>query len=310
MRWAVISGGRVGGAALGAGWHVRDLERAATERGHTVTHQRWTELAAWVAPAHSPATKSHDARREGLDAVILRTIPSGTLEQIIFRMDAVQLWASQGRIVLNPPRAVETCVDKHLSLARMAAAGLPVPETFTGQRVGDALEAFETLGGDAVVKPLFGSEGFGITRVTDRDVAARVFTAIERIGGVIHLQRYIDHGGEDHRVFTLGHRVLASMRRRNARDWRTNVARGAVGEAWDAGDTQNLHSPAMLALRAAHCVGAWMAGVDLARDRQGHWHVIEVNAIPGWRELSRATGVDVAREVVLGVESVVERGGV
>ena len=36
------------------------------------------------------------------------------------------------------------------------------------------------------------------------------------------------------------------------------------------------------------------AGVDLLPGPDGEWYVIEVNAVPGWRALAPATGVDVA----------------
>ena len=43
----------------------------------------------------------------------------------------------------------------------------------------DALEAFAELGGDVIVKPLFGSMGLGMVRIDDHDVAQRVFRALE-----------------------------------------------------------------------------------------------------------------------------------
>ena len=46
-------------------------------------------------------------------------------------------------------------------------------------------------------------------------------------------------------------------------------------------------------------VGARAAGVDLLPDKAGGLLVIEVNAVPGWRALSSATGVDVARLLLL-----------
>ena len=53
-----------------------------------------------------------------------------------------------------------------------------------------------------------------------------------------------------------------------------------------------------LALRAARAVGARMAGVDLLPDRDGRTVVLEVNAVPGWRALAAATGIDVAAAIL------------
>src|SRR5207302_9451310 len=99
------------------------------------------------------------------DTVVVRTMPPGSLEQVVFRMDVLHRLQSRGVRVLNPPAAVEACVDKYLASARLAEAGLRVPPTVVCQHADAALEAFAALGGDVVVKPLFGSEGRGMVRV-------------------------------------------------------------------------------------------------------------------------------------------------
>ena len=53
-----------------------------------------------------------------------------------------------------------------------------------------------------------------------------------------------------------------------------------------------------MARRAAAAVGAPLAGVDLLPGRDGKLYAIEVNAVPGWKGLARALGVDVARLVL------------
>jgi ribosomal protein S6--L-glutamate ligase len=195
--------------------------------------------------------------------------------------------------VLNPPAAVETCVDKYLATSRLAAAGLRVPPTVVCQHADAALEAFAALGGDVVVKPLFGSEGRGMVRVSDPDTAWRAFCTLERLQAVLYLQRFVPHPGWDLRVFVIGGRALAAMRRRANGGWRTNVAQGGRAEVVRLDAAQE-----DLALRAAAAVGAPVAGVDLLPGPAGAWFVIEVNAVPGWRALAPVSGVDVAAEVV------------
>ena len=89
---------------------------------------------------------------------------------------------------INGPRAIERTVDKFLASALLARAGVPTPRTIACERVEDALEAFEELGGDVIVKPLFGSMGAGMTRVDDADVAYRVFHALALERAVYYLQ--------------------------------------------------------------------------------------------------------------------------
>jgi glutathione synthase/RimK-type ligase-like ATP-grasp enzyme len=90
------------------------------------------------------------------------------------------------------------------------------------------------------------------------------------------------------------------MRRINPDDWRTNISRGARAEPLEV--TVEL---AGLARCAAAAVGATVAGVDLLPGRDGRLYALEVNAVPGWRALAAATGVDVAGSVL---DHVVEAG--
>jgi ribosomal protein S6--L-glutamate ligase len=223
------------------------------------------------------------------DAVLVRTMPPGSLEQVVFRMDALLLLEARGVAVVNPPKAVECAVDKYLCTARLAAGGLATPPTIVCEDSEAALAAFAELGGDVVVKPVFGSEGRGILRVSDPDLALRAFRTLERIDAVIYVQQFVEHEGFDVRVLVLDGQVLGGMKRSNPSDFRTNVARRAQAEQHTVTDRE-----AELALRAARIVGARFAGVDLLYGRCGTCYVIEVNAVPGWRAFQRTTGIDVA----------------
>jgi ribosomal protein S6--L-glutamate ligase len=220
-------------------------------------------------------------------------MPPGSLEQVVFRMDVLHRWQEEGVTVLNPPRAVEVCVDKYLATARLWAAGLPVPPTIACQHADAALQAFEQLGGDVVVKPLFGSEGRGMMRINDLDLAWRTFRTLERLQSVLYLQQFVPHPGWDLRAFVVGGRVLAAMRRHAHGSWRTNVAQGGRAEAVRL-QPDEVH----LALAAADALSAPIAGVDLLLGPGGKWNVIEVNAVPGWRALAPASGIDIAAELI------------
>ncbi len=277
----------------GFGWHVQDLRRASDGLGIAFQAIPFSELSGRVGCERS-GVYGRTVPLSGCDGVLVRMMPPGSLEQVVFRMDALHRLAAMGVPVMNPPGAVEASVDKYLALAKIEGSGLPVPETWVGEEAKAALSAFEVMGRDVVVKPLFGSEGRGLVRVTETEVARRVFHALERIGGVLYLQRYIPNSGYDLRAFVLGNRVIGAIRRHAPEgDWRTNVSVGGRAEAirLDAATES-------LALRAAGAVGANMAGVDLLPDRDGNLVILEVNAVPGWRALAGATGVDVASEIL------------
>jgi RimK family alpha-L-glutamate ligase len=271
-------------------WYFRDLQRAAGDR-HQLTPVSYKRLAvrmrAGEAEIHSGATQLNN-----VNALLVRSMPPGSLEQIVFRMDALARLEAAGVTVVNSAKAIEAAVDKYLATARLQAAGLLVPPTIVCQTTADAMDAFEALGGDIVVKPIFGGEGRGITRVADAAVAHRVFAALEQLGSALYLQQFIPHDGIDWRLLVIGDEVLG-MRRINPDDWRTNISLGARAEPLDV--TAEL---AGIARRAAATCGASIAGIDLLPGRDGRLYAIEVNGVPGWRALAEVTGIDVAKRVL------------
>jgi ribosomal protein S6--L-glutamate ligase len=121
------------------------------------------------------------------------------------------------------------------------------------------------------------------------------------LGSVLYVQQFIPHDGFDVRVLVVGERLFA-IRRRHPTDWRTNISRGAIAEPLDL-----TAETADLARRAADALGAPLAGVDLLPGRDGGLYVLEVNAVPGWKGLAGALGVDVAAEVLAYMESAPQR---
>jgi RimK family alpha-L-glutamate ligase len=271
-------------------WYFRDLARAAGSR-HRLTSISYKSLGSQVTGANL-SIDGGGLSLNSLDGVLVRSMPPGSLEHVVFRMDALARLEAAGVRVVNPARAIEAAVDKYLATAKLQAAGLLVPPTIVCQTAADGLAAFETLGGDVVVKPLFGGEGRGITRVSDVAIARRVFVSLEQIGAVLYLQQFVPHDGVDWRLLVIGDEVLG-MKRINPDDWRTNISLGARPAPLEV--TVEL---AQLARRAAAAVGATVAGVDLLPARDGRLYAIEVNAVPGWRALGEVTGVDVAERVL------------
>jgi ribosomal protein S6--L-glutamate ligase len=149
-----------------------------------------------------------------------------------------------------------------------------------------------------VVKPIFGSEGRGIVRVSDPEMAVRTFRTLKRIGAVLYLQQFIENEGFDVRVLVLDGRVLGAMRRRTNGDFRANISCRGTAEKHAVTDGE-----ARSALAAAEATEARFAGVDLLYGRDGTCYVIEVNAVPGWQAFRRVTGIDVADAVIARLEA-------
>ena len=268
------------------GWHFRDLQRAAENHAGEkleVFSFDYQQICAELGGGNQP--------RFNLDAdcVVVRTMPPGSLQQVVFRMDLLARLEHSGVAIFNPPKTIEAAVDKYLSLALLNSAGIDVPKTKVAQTVEEALDHFEKLGGESVVKPLFGSMGVGIERLQSVDQAKAYFATAVESGNVIYQQQFIKHDGFDIRLLVIGDNVVG-MKRTNKSHWITNIAQGGVGTPHEPSDFEH-----KLAIDSARALGATFAGVDLIYESEtSRPTVVEVNAVPGWRATSKALGIDVA----------------
>lgn len=277
-------------------WSSTQVREALTNRGIAYICFTFPKLVARLA--FKPYFKVQEVTQqqqvkllEDLDALIIRPIGRGSLEELVFRMDMLYKLERSGFYMINPPEAIEHCVDKYDILAILEDAGVPVPRTVATENVAEALKAFSELGGDVVVKPVFGSRGMGATRVVDADIADTVFKAITFHHGVIYLQEFVPHGHSDVRAFVVGGRVIAAMRR-VAEGWKTNYSRGAR-----PAPTTLSREFEDLAVKAAKAVRCKVAGVDILEGPDGP-KIVDVNSQPGWKGLQVVTKVNIADEIV------------
>ncbi len=272
-------------------WYARDLAQAAQGRC-PLRCLPFSALQAQVEGEHLHVASGTEPIAPD-EVVLVRSMPPGSLEQVVFRMNLLHELAARGTVVVNPPRALELAIDKAACTLLLQRHGLPVPRTSICQRTEEAMHVVRQWGCPLVLKPLFGSEGRGITLLEDPAVAWRLLRTLEQHRAVFYLQEYLRHPGWDVRVLVVGRRCYCA-RRFGSGDWRTNAARGARVEPWPQAPPEVL----LLARRAAQAVGAPLAGVDLVQDARGQWFVLELNAVPGWRSLARALQVDIAAEVL------------
>jgi ribosomal protein S6--L-glutamate ligase len=230
---------------------------------------------------------------EGYDAVLVRSMPLGSLEQVIFRMNALHAIQRRGIPVFNQPRTLEIAIDKWLTLDLANQAGIAIPHTYACQSREQSLSAFEALGGDVVVKPIFGGEGRGLIRVDNVDMAHRVFSTLEQLQAVAYIQEFVPHGGYDVRVLFVGEEHFCIARHATTNDWRTNVSRGAQAVPHRISDRQ-----LDIARKAKGLVNGDLIGVDILPGSDGRDLLLEVNAVPGWKGVASACDVDIAKKVI------------
>ena len=160
--------------------------------GSTVTSTSWRATRTSSAPSGAGAACAAAASNStGPTSSSPGSFPSGSLEQIIHRVDALHQLTERGVRVMNTARAIERSVDKFWTTALLEQCGLPTARDASSARRRTTRWRRSAHCGDVIVKPLFGSMGLGMVRVADEDMAYRVFRTIETIQGVYYLQR--DH---------------------------------------------------------------------------------------------------------------------
>jgi ribosomal protein S6--L-glutamate ligase len=266
----------------------RRLIEAAAESGYSplLLHPRRVRTGT---PPDEAATWERQPRPDVLVPRIGSTIDEPELAAV-FHLE------QQGIPVVNGFDALVLGRDKFLSLRRLATLGIPVPQTFLVSESDQLAAAIRELGGlPVVVKALRGRQGTGIFLVEQDAFAHYLLEHPPRPREGILVQRFIASAScaGDVRIIVVGQRPVAVMKRIPPRgDFRSNVHLRGRGKPWSPSQDR-----LDLAARAATGLGLQVAGVDLLEGPDGPI-VLEVNTTPGFREMERVTGLDVAKEIV------------
>ena len=270
-------------------WHIKRLLKELKKRDVESYLLPITRFRAGIGV--SPKFSVRGFPIDDYDALIVRRVPGGTAEQVFYRMDALHRLDEMGVKVFNPARSIEKAVDKYYTSALLEEAGIKSPRTIVTESFSEAMKGFKELGGDIVVKPLFGSLGMGITRISSEDIAYRVFRALEMTKSVYYLQEFIPHGGVDIRVFVIGGEVVASMER-VSKGWKTNISTGGKAQKYEPSEEIK-----ETCLKASEKLGLEYSGVDVMLHDE-EVYIIELNSTPGWEGLQSVTEIDITKKLV------------
>jgi tetrahydromethanopterin:alpha-L-glutamate ligase len=268
-------------------WDARRIRDAAARRGEAVVLAP-TDFAARIGGGETVITAGgRDAREFDLFLTPRALGDEGDPE---LQLELYRTLAEHGARVVNEVDALAVAIDKFKSSWRFAQAGLPTPPVVLVQRLEDARRALDELG-EVVCKPLYGSLGVGVERLSRRD-APRLKALMAR-HRALYLQAFVSDAERDVRAFVVGDRVEAAIARRpRPGEFRGNLELGASAEPLDLDG-----AAAGVAVAATRAVGLDYSGVDLLLLRHGV-QLLEVNGTPSFRGIHRIVGRDMAEAIV------------
>jgi [lysine-biosynthesis-protein LysW]--L-2-aminoadipate ligase len=209
---------------------------------------------------------------------------------------AMALLNSWGVVTINSYATASVCADKLLTTIALTQHNVPQPATRVAFTPESAMQAIETVGYPAVLKPVTGSWGRLLARVADSNSAEAIIEHRQTLGDYNHhtyyVQEYVNKPGRDIRAFIVGDRTICAIYR-TSEHWITNTARG--GQASNCPITSELDD---LCQQAACAVGGGVLAIDLFEAPDRGLLVNEINHTMEFRNSSAPTGVDIAAEVV------------
>ena len=289
MKIAILSNGP-------GNYSTKRLKQIALDRGHEVDIIKYRDCYASIEKSQ-PMVWRDGEPLVGYDAVIPRIASSMTR----YGASIVRQFEMQGIYTMTSSIAIVRSRDKLRSMQLLARAGVGIPKTVVSRGAADVDNLIDHLGGaPVIIKLARGTHGNGVVLAESKKAAKSVlqaFYVMDQDGTNILLQEFVkESAGMDIRVFVVGGKVIASMKRQSLDDdFRSNLHQGGAGEKVKLTDEER-----KTAIKAAKSMGLNLAGVDLMRSEGGPL-VLEVNSSPGFG-IEEVTGRDVATPIIEYVE--------
>ena len=189
--------------------------------------------------------------------------------------------------------------DKLRSLQVLSSSKLGLPKTIFTNYSRDIKDAIRHVGGaPLVVKLLEGTQGLGVVLAETENAAESVIEAFNGLEARVIVQEYIREAkGADLRAFIVDGKIVGAMRRQAKEgEFRSNLHRGGSAKIITLSEEEQ-----QAAIKAVKAIGLGVAGVDMLQSARGPL-ILEVNSSPGLEGIERATGTDIAGEIISYIE--------
>ena len=273
-------------------YSTRRLKEAALERGHEADVIDFGKCSIGMEQG-KPSVYYNGHLLEDYKAVIPRIGASITF----YGTAIVRQFEMMKAFTTAESNAILRSRDKLRSLQVLSREGVGIPKTVFAKfpKNEDVDDLIAAVGGaPLIIKLLEGTQGLGVVLAERKSSAKSVIEAFSGLETNILVQEFIaESNGTDIRAFVVNGKVIGAMERKGKEgEFRSNLHRGGRGQV-----IQLTKKEASAAKRAAKAMGLDIAGVDMLRSSRGPL-IIEVNSSPGLEGIERATGVDIAGEII------------
>lgn len=275
-------------------YSTQRLVEACEQRGHTARIINHVKCDIFIE-RKNPQIIYAGVPMTDVDAIIPRIGASVTF----YGTAVVRQFEMMKVFTTTESQALVRSRDKLRSMQILTRSGVGIPKTVFTNYSKDVGSIVDSVGGaPCIIKLLEGTQGIGVVLAETKKAAVAVCEAFNSLKARVIVQEFIEESrGMDIRAFVVDGRVVGAMKRTGREgEFRSNLHRGGTAEL-----IQLTYEEEVTAIKAAKALGLHVAGVDMLQSDRGPL-VLEVNSSPGLEGIEKATGLDIAGEIVKFIE--------
>ncbi len=182
-----------------------------------------------------------------------------------------------------------TVHDKVLTHLALEKEKIPMPKTYLAPTPAAAKAILEQIPYPVIIKIPNGTQGKGVMFADSFASANSVLDTLTTLRQPFLIQEFIETDASDLRVFVVGDKVIACMKRKaGGEDKRANLHAGGNAEIFLPDDRLK-----RIAIKTAQILNAGICGIDILESPRGPL-VIEANISPGLQGITAATKINIA----------------
>jgi len=274
------------------GWHFQQLELSLTKKNHLVQSACLSDFSISLNK-NRVILKICGEEIPKFDNILVRFIPGGTLEEIVFYLNILKILESMNIRVINDAGSIERTVDKLYTSYLLNQNNINTPKTFVMRGPESSSRFIKNYNFDSLLiyKPLFGSQGDNIRLIRGSDD----FNQLDNATNIYYFQEYLENiPNYDYRVLVINNKNDTNVfyMTRYGETFINNVSKGAVCTREKLDD-----EVIEMAIRSSRLLNINFCGVDIIRYKD-KYYVIEVNSIPAWKGLQEVESKQISDYII------------